>query len=105
MNTTRNINYGLMGIWICIGILGFIDDGFWMLGALYAILLGAFQAITGIILFIYKPFSTRFQIYMGGLLVFLGVCFLPWDQLWMILPIPLSLYFTFMLRTINPEKL
>ena len=105
MKTTRNINYGLMGIWIALGILGFIEPGFWMGGAIYSFFLGIFQGITGLILFVYKPYSTRFQIYMGGLLLFLGACFLPWDQIWMILPIPLSLYFTFMMRTINPEKL
>lgn len=105
MKTTTTINYFLMGIWMLIGLLGFIDNGFWMIGAMYAFLLGLFQGITGLILFLHKPFSTRFQLYAGGLLLFSGSCFLPWEYSWMLLPIPLALYFTFMLRTINPEKL
>lgn len=105
MKTTKIINYGFMGIWMCIGILGFIDNDFWIGGAIYSFFLGVFQGITGIVLFLYKPYSTRFQMYVGGLLLFLITCYLPWSNLWMILPIPLSLYFTFMLRTINPEKL
>ena len=94
-----------MGVWLTLGFLGFFSGGFWMLAAILAFLIGLFQGITGLLLFIHKPYSTRFQMYMGGLLVFTGLCFLPWDNIWMILPIPLSLYFTFMLRTINPDKL
>lgn len=105
MKTTTNINYYLMGFWIVLGLGGFIEEGLWLLGAIYTFFLGIFQGITDLILFLHKPFSTRFQLYMGGLLVFLGSCYLPWEYVWMLLPIPLSLYFTFMLRTINPEKL
>ena len=105
MKTTREFNYLVMGVWLVIGLGGFLNSGIWAIGAIYSLFLGAFQGLTGLILFLYKPFSTRFQIYVGGLLLFIGACFLPWETVWMILPIPLSLYFTFMLRTINPEKL
>lgn len=105
MKTTKIINYTLMGLGIVLILLGFISNGLWVTAAAYALFLGVFQGITGLILFIHKPFSTRFQLYMGGLLLFLGSCYLPWEKSWMLLPIPLSLYFTFMLYTINPEKL
>lgn len=105
MKTTTNINYYLMGFWIILGLAGFYEEAFWFFGAIYAFFLGVFQVITGLILFLHKPFSTRFQLYVGGLVVFLGSCFLPTEYIWQFLPIPLSLYFTFMLRTINPEKL
>ncbi len=105
MKNTTNINYYLMGLGMLLGLLGFIENGIWLLGAIYAFFLGLFQGITGLALFIYKPFSTRFQLYMGGILLFVGSCFLPWEYGWMLLPIPLSLYFTFMLHTINPKKL
>lgn len=105
MKITTNINYYLMGFWALLGLVGFIEDGFWLLAGLYAFFLGIFQAITGLILFLHKPFSTRFQLYLGGLLAFLVSCFLSWQYVQIILPISLSLYFTFMLRTINPKKL
>ena len=105
MRTTRNINYFLMGVGILLSLLGLISNGFWLIAAVFAFFLGIFQGITGLFLFMYKPFSTRFQLYIGGLLLFLGSCYLPWEKSWMLLPIPLSLYFTFMLYTINPEKL
>lgn len=105
MKTTTNINYYVMGIGVLLGLLGFIENGFWGIGAIYVFFLGIFQGLAGIILFLYKPFSTRFQLYMGGLILFVGSCFLPWELSWTILPIPLAFYFTFMLHTINPEKL
>ena len=105
MKTTKIINYFLMGLCIILGLLNFIINGFWILAAICLFLLGVFQGITGLLFFMYKPFSTRFQLYMGGLLLFLGSYYLPWEKSWMLLPLPLSLYFTFMLHTINSEKL
>jgi len=105
MKATKYINTFLMGLAILLGLAGFIHYGFWWLAALVTLFLGLFQGIIGFVLFLDKPFSTRFQLYMIGLLVFVGLCLLPWEYAWVIIPIPLSFYFTFMLRTINPEKL
>lgn len=105
MKTTTNINDFLLGSCLFLGILGIFSNTFIGFAVLFVVILGIYQGLTGLMLFLYKPFSTRFQLYMGGILLFVSSCFLPWEYGWMLLPIPLSLYFTFMLHTINPKKL
>lgn len=104
MKPLQYINNGTLIFCILSGLLGFIYNGFWS-GALWlSAPFGLFQAITGIILFISRPRSIRFQLYIGGLILFIITCYLPIPNAWMILPVPLALYFTFMIHTVHQKR-
>ena len=81
-----------------------IYQGGWIDTLLILFFIGCFQVLLGFILFLNRPNSIRFQLYVGGLLLFLFTCFLPFRNSWMILPIPLLLYFTFMIHTVHQKK-
>ena len=104
MKKITTINYFVMIIGAILGLVGFVEKELWVLALIYMFFLGLFQCITGIILFISNPHNTYFQTYIGGLLLFTSFCFLPWEYGWIILPIPLSIYFSFMLHITNIEK-
>lgn len=104
MKILKYINHGALTVCIISGLLGFIDSGYWAAIIWLSIPFAVFQVITGLILFISRPKSTRFQLYIGGLLLFVITCYLPIKYAWMILPIPLALYFTFMIHTVHQKK-
>jgi hypothetical protein len=104
MKTLKYINNILLTLMIISGVLGFINNGFWIISTLLLLTMGCFQGITGCILFILHPKSIRFQLYVGGLLLFMMTYYLPIPHLWMILPIPLLMYFSFMIHTVHQEK-
>ncbi len=101
MKTIKYTNIFLLVLTILSGISGLINNGFWMMTLLLVFIIGAFQGITGCILFLLHPKSIRFQLYIGGLVLFLLSCYLPIPKLWMVLPIPLLMYFTFMIHTVH----
>ncbi len=104
MKTLQYINNGTYILCILSGLLGFFYSGYWVIGGLLIIPLATFQVLTGIVLFLTRPRSIRFQLYIGGLVLFMITYHLPIKNAWMILPIPLSLYFTFMIHTIHQQK-
>lgn len=104
MKIIQFINNGILTICIFSGLLGFIDSGGWAAIGWLSAPFGLFQSITGIILFFLRPRSIRFQLYIGGLMLFILTCYLPIENAWMILPIPLALYFTFMIHTVDQQR-
>ncbi|MFC4636239.1 hypothetical protein ACFO3O_20195 [Dokdonia ponticola] len=104
MKTIKYINIFLLVLTISSGISGLISNGLWMTTLLLIFVIGVFQGITGSILFFLHPNSIRFQLYIGGLVLFLISCYLPIPKLWMVLPVPLLMYFTFMIHTVHQEK-
>ncbi|MEP0263857.1 hypothetical protein [Dokdonia sp.] len=104
MKTLQNMNNIILTICIVSGLLGFMDSGFWAGIGWLSAPLGLFQSVTGIILFISRPRSIRFQLYIGGLILFIITCYLPIENAWMILPVPLALYFTFMIHTVHQKR-
>ncbi|MFT5889923.1 MAG: hypothetical protein ACI9Y7_000011 [Dokdonia sp.] len=104
MKTLKNINNVLITFIIVSGVLGCINNGFWMMTSLLLLTMGSFQGITGCILFLLHPKSIRFQLYIGGLLLFVMTCYLPIPNAWMLLPIPLLMYFSFMIHTVHQER-
>lgn len=104
MKTLKSINNVLLTLMLLSGVLGFINPRFWMISIVFLLTIGTFQGITGCILFLLHPKSIRFQLYIGGLLLFVITCYLPIPNLWMILPIPLLMYFTFMIHTVHQER-
>lgn len=104
MKIIQFINNGTLTICVLSGLLGFIYNGFWSGTLWLSAPLGLFQSITGIILFISRPRSIRFQLYIGGLILFILTCYLPIENAWMILPIPMAMYFTFMIHTVHQQK-
>ena len=104
MKIIQFINNGTLTICILSFLLGFIDNGFLAGIGWLSIPFATFQVITGIVLFISRPRSIRFQLYVGGLILFILTCYLPIENAWMVLPIPLALYFTFMIHTVHQQK-
>jgi len=104
MRTIKYINIFLLVLTILSGMLGLINNGLWMTTLLLVFLIGVFQGITGCILFVLHSNSIRFQLYVGGLILFVVSYYLPIPKLWMVLPIPLFMYFTFMIHTVHQEK-
>lgn len=103
MKTLKYINNVLLSLTLLSGVLGFINSGFWFISVVFLLMIGAFQGITGGVLFLLHPKSICFQLYVGGLIMFVITCYLPISNTWMILPIPLLMYFTFMIHTIHEE--
>lgn len=104
MKTIKYINIFLLVLSILSGIFGLYNNGLWMTTLLWVFVIGLFQGITGCILFLLHPNSIRFQLYIGGLVLFLISCYLPIPKLWMVLPVPLLMYFTFMIHTVHQEN-
>ncbi len=65
------------------------------------LMLGIFQASTGIVLFIRYPKHLGYQLYMGGLALFALLSMSSW--LWIIPILPLTLYYSFLLH-INSQS-
>ena len=104
MKTLKYINNFLIIVLILSVGLKLIYKGGWLDVLLLLFIIGSFQVFFGFILFLIHPNSIRFQLYVGGFLLFLLTCFIPFENSWMILPIPLLLYFTFMIHTVHQEK-
>lgn len=104
MKTLTYINTFLLITLIVSGILGYIEESFWLLTMILPVIIGLYQGLVGVVLFIMQPTSVRFQLYVGGLILFISSCYLPTPNLWMVLPIPLLLYFTFMIHTVHQKK-
>lgn len=102
MKTLFYLNSFFIGIPIvlCLGGILHSDLFFWGLWSLFP--LGIFQSISGIIVCIKNYKQIQYQLYVYGLLLF-GVLCLFESILAFILPIPLALYFTFMIYN-NPNK-
>ena len=102
MKTLKYVNHTFIGILILLALSTiFIEQwlGFLAIGLFF---LGVFQVFFGFILFIAYPRNISYQIYMVGILGFAILCFLKVESLWFIPPIPLALYFTYMVH--NPIK-
>ena len=104
MKTLQNINVFFLGITILLGLLGIINTSF-LIGALISLfLLGVYQGFTGIILFLSHPARIQYILYISGLLTVFLLIWLGTEWLWMIPPIPMALYFTFLLHTKNQRS-
>ena len=104
MKTLTYINNILLTLIVVSTMLDYIYNGFWIISALFILIVGCFQGIIGCMLFLLHPKSIRFQLYIGGLLLFVMTYYIPIPHLWMILPIPLLMYFTFMIHTVHQER-
>ena len=97
MKVLQHINFFLLSLTSVLAVLSIIDVSFIIGTMLSLLILGAYQGFTGIILFLSHPSKIQNILYLCGLLsVFLLGC-LNIGWLWMIPPIPLALYFTFLL--------
>tara|TARA_R110001632_G_scaffold24795_7_gene68761 strand:- start:1686 stop:2006 length:321 start_codon:yes stop_codon:yes gene_type:complete len=103
MKTLQNINIFLLGLTILLGLLSIINTSF-LIGTMISLfILGVFQGFTGIILFLSHPSRIQYILYISGLLFVLLLIWLDSEWLWMIPPIPMALYFTFLLNTNKPQ--
>lgn len=104
MKTLKYINTFIILLLIVSSSLSIINNESWIAVMILLFIMGCFQGISGLILFFLHPKSIRLQLYIGGLVLFISTCYIPISNLWMILPIPLLLYFTFMIHTVYQKK-
>lgn len=93
MTILKYCNIVLLVLLLLGGILIPLSPLFQLLFYTVLLLLGAFQASTGLVLFVIYPKYVAFQLYVGGLSLFAVLCFFPW--VWKIIVLPLVLYYTF----------
>lgn len=117
MKTLYTINNLILVSLGIVLLLTLVENSFAMLFAIGLIPLGIYQGATGIVLFIKDYRNTGLKVYILGLIHTLfwmtldgfGFGFIGWDTnwLWMIPPIPMAIYFTFLLHTLKtkPQKL
>jgi len=102
MKTLKYINHSFFGILIIGGVGSLFFSELLLFLAIGIFFFGVFQAFFGIILFLAYPKNISYQIYTVGLLGFALICLLRHEWLWLIPPIPLALYFTYILH--HPVK-
>jgi hypothetical protein len=99
MKTLQNINIFFLGMTILLGLLSIINTSF-LIGTMISLFfLGVYQGFTGVVLFLSHPTRIQYILYISGLIFVLLMIWLETEWLWMIPPIPLALYFTFLLNT------
>lgn len=103
MKTLQNINVFFLGMTILLGLLSIINTSF-LIGTMISLfLLGVYQGFTGVVLFLSHPARIQYILYISGLLSVFLLIWLETEWLWMIPPIPMALYFTFLLHTKKPK--
>jgi hypothetical protein len=98
----RHSNTFLVGLVVLSGLFIPFYPEFKLVFFTLLLVLGIFQASTGIILFILYPNRIGYQLYAGGLVLFALLCLSSW--LWIIPILPLAMYYTYILH-INSQPL
>tara|TARA_R110002051_G_scaffold88673_2_gene156245 strand:- start:62515 stop:62835 length:321 start_codon:yes stop_codon:yes gene_type:complete len=103
MKTLQKINVFFLSMTILLSLLSIINTSF-LIGTMISLfLLGVYQGFTGVILFLSHPARIQYVLYLSGLLFVFLLIWLDTEWLWMIPPIPLAMYFTFLLHTKKPQ--
>lgn len=100
MKTLHHFNIIFLSIILLIGLYTLFNNDAIFILLTSVFFLGLFQAITGIILFLKAPKDISRQLYIGGLSVFGILCYA--EMFWMLPPIPLALYFSYMIYIKKP---
>jgi len=98
MKDLNRVNYFMVGVPSLLGLLGFLEPGCWFFGALFTIVTGGFQFITGTGLLIDTGGKRiEYAIYFAGTILFF-ILWMATDWLWIVLlPPALALYLSVLL--------
>lgn len=102
MKILHKINIVFLSFILFVGLFSLLNRDALVFLLIAVFFLGLFQAFTGIILFLAHPRDVSKQLYVGGLLLFGLLCFTEW--FWMLPPIPLALYYSYILYMANQSK-
>lgn len=102
MKTLYHLNIIFFSIILLIGLYTLFNNDAIFILLTSVFFFGLFQGLTGIILFLKAPKDISRQLYIGGLILFGILCYT--EMFWTLPPIPLALYFTYMISIKKQTK-